>query len=144
MLSLDQVLLDARDAANDIARGLAFATRVGAALPQPGEGQTWLRWSVLAAAGQGDLTAARILEAHSDALAILPRPASRSRDGTWGVFAAEMPGARLDADDHGDARGLTGTKPWCSLGGRLDHALVTAHSRRRAAALRGRRCSSRR
>jgi alkylation response protein AidB-like acyl-CoA dehydrogenase len=35
---------------------------------------------------------------------------------------------RLDAEDRGDAAVLTGTKPWCSLGGQLDHALVTAHS----------------
>ena len=104
MLSPDQVLLDARDAANDIASGLAFATRVGAALPQPGEGQTQLRWSMLAAAGQGELTAARILEAHSDALAILHEARAPIADGTWGVFAAEAPGVRLDADDHGDRR----------------------------------------
>jgi alkylation response protein AidB-like acyl-CoA dehydrogenase len=128
VLSPDQVLLEARDAANNIASGLAFAVRVGAVLPQPGEGHTQLRWSILAAAGQGDLTAARILEAHSDALAILNEAHLPIADGTWGVFAAEAPGVRLDAHDHGDTAVLTGTKPWCSLGGQLDHALVTAHS----------------
>ena len=99
-------------------------------LPQPGAGQTWHRWSLLAAAAEGDLSAARILEAHSDALAILAEAGESDADdaaGTWGVFAAEAPDQRLDARVDGPMVRLSGTKPWCSLGGVLDHALVTAH-----------------
>lgn len=36
-------------------------------------------------------------------------------------------GARLTASPTDGAWTLTGDKPWCSLAGRLDHALVTAH-----------------
>ncbi len=81
--------------------------------------------STLAAA---DLTAARVVEAHLDALAILhqagypPRP-----DQTWGVFAAEGPGLTLTAMPADGGWRLDGTKPWCSLAGLLSHALVTAH-----------------
>jgi alkylation response protein AidB-like acyl-CoA dehydrogenase len=80
---------------------------------------------------QVDLTAARILEAHCDALAILGEAgqdgAGRSdADGAWGVFAAEAPGVSLEAHLDGGQWRLDGTKPWCSLGSRLDHALVTA------------------
>ena len=56
------------------------------------------------------------------------RRASPDRDGrTWGVYAAEGPGVRLEAVDDGDGWRLSGTKPWCSLAGVLDAALVTAH-----------------
>jgi alkylation response protein AidB-like acyl-CoA dehydrogenase len=67
-----------------------------------------------------------------------PLPA-RARDDdsfTWGVFAAEGPGVRLTAEPRpgtasepdGDtpAWSLSGTKPWCSLAGTVDGALVTA------------------
>ena len=46
---------------------------------------------------------------------------------TWGVFAAEAPGAALEAEPDGQGGWLVdGVKPWCSLAGRLSHALVTA------------------
>jgi alkylation response protein AidB-like acyl-CoA dehydrogenase len=48
-------------------------------------------------------------------------------DATWGVFAAEGPGVKLEATPDGDGGWLlSGTKPWCSLADRLSHALVTA------------------
>ncbi|WP_104082010.1 hypothetical protein [Cryobacterium sp. Y11] len=34
---------------------------------------------------------------------------------TWGVFAAEMPGALLTATRFGDRWRLDGSKPWCPL-----------------------------
>ena len=39
-----------------------------------------------------------------------------------------MPDVRLDAVPDGAGVRLTGVKPWCSLGGLLDAALVTAHT----------------
>lgn len=124
----------ARAAGEDVRLGLELAAKYGDQLPLPGHGATAARWALLAEVAAADLTAARILEAHSDALAILaeagaageygpPRPA-----GTWGVFAAEGPGVRLDATEEASGWRLAGTKPWCSLGGALDHALVTAHA----------------
>ena len=44
------------------------------------------------------------------------------------MYAAEGPGARLEARPSSGPGGwaLTGRKPWCSLAGAVDHALVTA------------------
>lgn len=115
-------------ARDDVPAGLELARTFGRSFPQPGAGATATRWRLLALAGSIDLTAARILEAHTDALAILDEAGAPPPEGTWGVFAAEMPTVRLDAAGPDDATTLTGTKPWCSLGGVLDHALVTAHT----------------
>ena len=135
--------LDAAAAAVDghSDRGIRLAAGVGRWLPQPGSGSTALRWRSLTALGAGDLTAARIVEAHTDAVAILAEAAADPAVGsvqigevggtahsTWGVFAAEGPGVRVDAVRNGDRWLLTGTKPWCSLAGRLSHALITAHT----------------
>lgn len=109
-------------AGNDVDGCLELAERFGASLPMPAAGNTAHRWALLAAAAAGDLTAGRVLEAHSDALAILHEAGLPVPEGTWGVFAAEAPGARLEERDGR----LYGTKPWCSLGDRLDRALVTA------------------
>lgn len=122
VLAAQQMYASAEAAGNDVDRCLEFAHRYGASLPLPGQGHTAHRWTLLAAAAAADLTAARVLEAHSDALAILHEAGRAVPEGTWGVFAAEDPGVRLAERDGR----LNGTKPWCSLGDRLDHALVTA------------------
>jgi hypothetical protein len=103
---------------------VALAGEYGKLLPRPGSGQTAARWAVLAAVAEQSLTAARVLEAHADALAILAEAGAPVPEGAWGVFAAEAAGQRLAAG----GQGLTGVKPWCSLAGELDGALVTAHS----------------
>ncbi|PZS15945.1 MAG: acyl-CoA dehydrogenase [Pseudonocardiales bacterium] len=124
----------AQAAGEDVALGLQLAAKFGAQLPLPGGGATGLRWQLLAEVGAADLTAARILEAHGDALAIVAEAADagdagdQAPSGTWGVFAAEGPNARLDASMGSAGWRLDGTKPWCSLGGVLDHALVTAYA----------------
>lgn len=124
--ALQQLVDTARAAGTDVAASIDFARRVGGALPQPGCGQTAQRWAMLAAAAEGGLTAARVLEAHSDALAILAEAGEPEPGGAWGVFAAEAPGAELAQKSDGAELRLVGTKPWCSLGGVLDFALVTA------------------
>lgn len=106
----------------------ALAAVDAGSVPVPGRGCTGSRFALLSRIAALDLTAARVLEPHLDALAILdeaglPAPAPGT---TWGVFAAEAPGSRLEAVDGPDGWSLSGTKPWCSLGGRLTHALVTA------------------
>ena len=81
-LTADALRAAAEQAGEDVDRCLALAAEVGTALPPPAAGQTWRRWSLLAAAAEGGLTAARVLEAHSDALAILAEagePAPRER-----------------------------------------------------------------
>lgn len=116
-----------RSSGEDVDAALKLAEHYGRLLPLPGGGQTAQRWAVLAAAGEHNLTVGRVLEAHADALAILAEAGEPVPDGTWGVFAAEAAPHRLEARDRGGRAELTGVKPWCSLAGRLDAALVTAH-----------------
>ena len=104
------------------------AVEPGSLLPLPGAGETDERLRRLARVGETDLTAARVLEPHLDAVAILaeagePLP---ERGTTWGVFAAEAPDAVLQAIPSGDGWLLRGRKAWCSLAGELTSALVTA------------------
>ena len=120
------------DPALDLARDLEPVARHVADDP-------WRYLSVLATLGAADLTAARAAEPHLDAVAILAQagdPDLSSLGGgearTFGVYAAQAPGAGLRLDRGGDASpggddatSLSGTKAWCSLGDRLSHALVT-------------------
>jgi hypothetical protein len=118
------LVAEAGPAGEDIAAALRLARDFGRRLPLPGGGQTAVRWAVLAAVAQENLTTARVMEAHTDALAILAEAGQAQPGGTWGVFAAESPDHRLEARE----MTLTGVKPWCSLAGHLDAALVTAHT----------------
>ncbi|WP_134447498.1 acyl-CoA dehydrogenase [Cryobacterium sp. MDB2-A-1] len=102
----------------------------------PGSGRTERLFDTLATVAAADLTAARVVEAHLDALSILEQAAEsgsgihvESGNGrTWGVFAAEGRGTRLEARQTESGWRLDGVKPWCSLAGALSHALVTAHT----------------
>ena len=113
-----------------VAEALRLATAWGTRLPRPGQGRTGELWSALATLGSVDLTVARVVEPHLDALAILDEAhvdtAVFPHDATWGVYAAEGPGQRLTAMELGSRWVLDGQKPWCSLADRLSHALVTA------------------
>jgi alkylation response protein AidB-like acyl-CoA dehydrogenase len=127
MWTAAKVSAAAAAAGENLDRCLRLAAEVGPELPLPGAGRTAERWELLSAAAAGDLTAARVLEPHADALAILAEARLAALPGVWGVFAAEAPGARLEARQDGNgAWRLSGRKPWCSLGGHLDRALVTA------------------
>jgi len=127
--SLGFVAEAASEAAGSLPAGaLDLARSWGRQLPLPGRGATTELWEALATLGAADLSVARVAEPHVDALAIMaeagmPAPAV---DTTWGVFAAEGPGARLEASEHDEGWRLDGLKPWCSLAGDLTHALVTA------------------
>ncbi|MDJ0349515.1 acyl-CoA dehydrogenase family protein [Cryobacterium sp. PH29-G1] len=112
----------------DARRAVALTSRL-AFVPRPGEGRTTQLFDTLSTLAAADLTAARVAEAHLDALAILEQAGDGARpDQTWGVFAAESSGTALTATRvSGGGWRLNGTKPWCSLAGLLSHALVTAH-----------------
>jgi alkylation response protein AidB-like acyl-CoA dehydrogenase len=97
-------------------------------LPLPGRGETAQRWRRLAELAEVDIVAARLAEAHLDAIAIIaelngpePKPPQ-----LWGVWAAESRDAVLSAHGEGDATSVDGTKVWCSGAGLCTHALVTA------------------
>ncbi|MET0954660.1 MAG: acyl-CoA dehydrogenase [Cryobacterium sp.] len=119
----------------DAARAIRFAIETAPMLSQPGSGRTHELFDALATVAAADLTAARVLEAHTDALAILHQAgdeiataAGVTENASWGVFAAEGPGQRVSATGSAGGWRLDGGKPWCSLAGSLDRALVTAHT----------------
>ncbi len=126
-----QPLLDAVAlAVGDVPGLLALAREAGQAWPQPGQGNTAGLWELLASVAAVDVAAGRIFEPHLDALAILAQSGRDPArvDGAWGVFAAEGPGARLEAKAGDAGILLSGSKPWCSLAPKLDHAVITAHT----------------
>ncbi|MEU9130803.1 acyl-CoA dehydrogenase family protein [Kitasatospora sp. NPDC048540] len=114
-------------------------------LPLPGGGRTRARWKALTRWAQRDLSLARLVEGHTDAVAILAElgapgagPAPVSGAGArWGVWAAEPPGYTLEAYREGGGWRLSGVKPFCSGARVCTHALVTAREgeRRRLFAL---------
>lgn len=112
---------------------LTLAAALGSLAVRPGAGQTLDLWEALATVAAHDLAAARTIEPHLDALAILDQAGARPHgappaERTWGVFAAEGGDDPLAASADGDGWVLSGTKPWCSLADRLSDALVTAHT----------------
>lgn len=124
-------------AAGDVPALLALAAKAGQTWPRPGEGQTVVLWELLASTAAIDVAAARVLEPHLDAIAILAqaagefpadKPLPDGTGNTWGVFAAEAPGARLEARSTDAGTLLSGSKPWCSLAAHLDCAVITAHT----------------
>ena len=115
------------DLPRSIDGGLALARDLGPRTDGPGEGGTADLWETLATLASADLGAARVVEPHLDALAILGQVGEPVPDGVWGVFAAEGGDDPLTATRDGGVT-LSGTKPWCSLADRLDGALVTAAS----------------
>jgi alkylation response protein AidB-like acyl-CoA dehydrogenase len=133
---LESIARRARSAAGDVSAALALARALGEELPVPGRGSTVRLWSALATLGTVDLTVARVVEPHLDALAILEQAGVEPPAATtWGVYAAEGPGEPLraeatdrevDRDGSGPAYVLRGRKHWCSLAGVVDRALISA------------------
>jgi alkylation response protein AidB-like acyl-CoA dehydrogenase len=120
---------DTPDGAAQVVRSLAAEGSLD--LPFPGRGRTAARLEVLATVGELDLTVGRLVEAHTDAVAILAelggRPAAPGE--LWGVWAAEPPNARVRAVRDVDGRWrLTGRKAWCSGASVCTNALITAYA----------------
>ena len=138
---LDGALADraAHLSPSDRAGALALARELTGVERGLGHGGAWDHLATLATLGSVDLTVARTVEPHLDALAILHQagpldlsPVGADASSTRGVYAAHAPGARLDARPAGtgneDGWVLDGTKPWCSLAADLSHAIITAHT----------------
>ena len=87
-----RTLPEAAAAAGDPIAALALAQELGARLPLPGRGETAALWSALAGLGATDLTVARSVEPHLDALAILDQAGER-RPRLRSVSTAPAPGA---------------------------------------------------
>lgn len=151
VLDVEGLLDRVASAVGDVPALLAIAQHAGRSAPKPGDGRTARLWELLASVAAVDVAAARVLEPHLDAGAILSQAGTPgSFTGSWGVYAAEGPGTRLTAapasatadgrppagtesagtEPGGTSGGvrLTGSKPWCSLAQFVDHAVVTAHT----------------
>lgn len=97
----------------------------GLEFPMPGEGCTRRRWSLLAAHGRRDLSLARLVEGHTDAVAILHEAGRKPVSGAvYGVWASRAGGQGAMYDD--SRRVLTGTVPMCSGATVIDRALLVA------------------
>ena len=127
---LDEWAGRAAATAGRCAEAVELARALTGVADQPGSGHTRERWELLASLAVGDLSVARVAEAHLDALAILAEAAAGidDRGMVWGVYAAEGPGLRLDATLEREGWFLSGVKPWCSAADQVDRALVTAHT----------------
>jgi len=99
-------------------------------LPLPGCGATRSRWAALAAFAREDVVLGRLVEAHTDAAAILLELGAGSVEAgqLWGVWAAEAPTPVVTAHRAGARWQLRGTKLWCSGAHSCTHALVTART----------------
>jgi alkylation response protein AidB-like acyl-CoA dehydrogenase len=98
-------------------------------LPLPASGRTAERWQRLTRLAEEEIVAARIAEAHVDAVAILDELGGKppEQGQLWGVWAAESPDTVVNATRVNEgAFTLNGTKVWCSGAGFCTHALVTA------------------
>jgi alkylation response protein AidB-like acyl-CoA dehydrogenase len=130
----------ATTAPGDVTAALDTALLLGREGALVGAGYTAALWEALATTASADLGAARAIEPHLDALAIVHQ-AGAAHDvntvlvdvedpasATWGVFAAEGGAPLRISRARGGSGGwqLDGVKPWCSLADRLAAALVTA------------------
>jgi hypothetical protein len=97
-------------------------------LPLPGAGATAHRWEALAELAAADLSLGRLCEGHTDAVAILAELDGPAPVGLWGVWAAEPPGAGVEAVLTVAGWRLAGRKAWCSGAELVDHALVTTRA----------------
>jgi alkylation response protein AidB-like acyl-CoA dehydrogenase len=97
-------------------------------MPLPGSGGTAQRWQRLGALAEENVVAARVAEAHVDAVAILDELGGKAPlpGELWAVWAAEASDAVLTTSSDDEEVTLDGVKPWCSGAGFCTNALVTA------------------
>ena len=102
-----------------------FVTVEELAFPLPGGGSTRLRFSMLRRVGACDLSLARLVEGHFDAIAILAEAKVSAPRGKLGVWAAG-PVESLRAVPESSGWRLDGERRWCSGASELTHALIRA------------------
>lgn len=91
-------------------------------IPHPAQGQTFLRWQILAQVAASNLNLVKWFESHLDALSILhDLQYSGAKSGLWAVWAAEGSPQPLTFE-HAQCTGL---KNWCSGANLVDHGLMT-------------------
>jgi hypothetical protein len=120
---------DPRGTARVLDRFLEVVPDLGR-VPLPGAGDTWERFEIFASLAQEDLSLARLVEGHADALAILDESgcASRHPEASYGVWAARMGTGGVTATPTSSGWKLAGQKPFCSGSGIVDRVLITAEA----------------
>ena len=95
-------------------------------LPQPGAGRTAERHQRLLELARVDTGLGRLIEAHTDATAILTEAGRVPEPGAiYGVWASEAHGHALSLEPIANRYRLCGTKGFCTGAGLVDRALVT-------------------
>ena len=69
--ALDDLARAVDDAAGAVSASLDLAREIGSEMPSPGDGGTLALWEALATMAAADVTTARVIEPHIDALGIL-------------------------------------------------------------------------
>jgi len=111
------------------ARFRRLVTSGGAAWPAPGGGRTRERFEGLAEIAVQDLSLARLVEGHADAVAICAEAGRLDAAvGAMAVWASDGPEMRLEAHEVSGGWQLRGLKRFCSGSGLVDRAVVTAHA----------------
>ena len=96
-------------------------------LPPPGGGSTPQRHAALRDWGARDLSMARLIEAHVDALAVLAESRHTPRPGAlYGVWASDAPPSQVCCERTDGGWRIEGLKQYCSGATLVDAALVTA------------------
>jgi alkylation response protein AidB-like acyl-CoA dehydrogenase len=104
-----------------------FAAIAREPLPVPGSGATPERHRRLMQIGREDLSLAKLVEAHYDAVSILAEAGREPQPGAlYAVWASEIPGQALSLEPSGSGYLLSGTKMFASGAGLVDRALITA------------------
>jgi hypothetical protein len=95
-------------------------------LPLPGGGDTAERHRRLMEVGREDLTLAKLMEAHWDAVALLAEAKRQPLPGAvYGVWASEIPGEGLQVERGENELRVSGAKQFCSGAGIVERALVS-------------------
>ena len=99
-------------------------------LPLPAAGATAQRHRALLQFGRMDLSVARIVEAHTDAIAILAEQGRAGQlNALYGVWASDGPQSKVTATALSNGGWcLRGVKRYCSGASIVDVALVTGHT----------------
>jgi hypothetical protein len=100
-------------------------------LPLPGQGRTAERYLRIFEAGREDLSLAKLIEAHWDAVAILWEAGLPVTPGAgYAVWASERPGASLSLTGSSLGYEVSGRKEFCSGSDLVDRALVSVEGDR--------------
>lgn len=109
----------------------SMISQYGASLPFPGEGDSLSRWQTFMAMGATDLSAAKIVESHFDALAIIHEAEMKPFSGIYGVWASKFGGRHLRGEFDAKTKlwTITGQVAFASGASFIDYALIPVETK---------------